>query len=91
MAEHTPGHWEAWPAEGDGLSRVNARTDPEFNEYVHICDALPANARLIAAAPELLAALEETKMYLMAKARKHPAERNIVALIRVTIANATVG
>ena len=49
------------------------------------------HARLIAAAPELLAALEETKMYLMAKARKHPAERNIVALIRVTIANATVG
>lgn len=68
MAEHTPGPWE-WECDGDppdsfcsfALFAPNMLTLPERvivhieNDYLHV---RPADARLIAAAPDMLAALE---------------------------------
>jgi hypothetical protein len=58
MAKHTPGEWEVW---GGGL---NIRTKNN-QKFIACCGAsgydqeeLKANARLIAAAPELLEALK---------------------------------
>lgn len=59
--KHTPGPWITFQPRGDGS--VPVRTDGLGLTicYVHdgaICDAI-ANARLIAAAPDLLAALKD--------------------------------
>lgn len=67
MSKHTPGPWEA--AEGHpsdvwhvdmperSFSIILSRADSDWSMSV---DEVQANARLIAAAPELLAALERT-------------------------------
>ncbi len=57
MAEHTPGPWRVFPLYvlEDGRFSVEVRTDVH---YAPVKD-IEANARLIAAAPELLAALTD--------------------------------
>lgn len=57
IAQHTPGPWEIWPAENsvvitESLGRHIAAIPLATHEWKE-------NARLIAAAPELLEALEE--------------------------------
>lgn len=57
MTEHTPGPWELQLANSGARIVVG-----ELGNYTVICHGLGgnrANARLIAAAPDLLAALEE--------------------------------
>jgi hypothetical protein len=59
MAEHTPGPWEAYDGHDHALGHWLVLTE----DHVVVCDTLfdgpthEANARLIAAAPDLLAAL----------------------------------
>ena len=65
-SKHTPGPWITFQPRGDGS--VPVRTDGLGLTicYVHdgaICDAL-VNARLIAAAPELLDALRDARSML---------------------------
>ncbi len=71
MAEHTPGPWEEDITE-DGLLRIIApNAGDRHHETVCIIDDMETstgqdhwNARLIAAAPELLAALESLLTYV---------------------------
>ena len=55
MSKHTPGPWEYVAGDGNACGGISSKTG-------WICDFVddptPANARLIAAAPELLTALE---------------------------------
>ena len=62
MKKHTPGPWEVWEIEQDFDTVVQKPgpdvTDPDEDELL-ICEVRnPQNARLIAAAPELLEACE---------------------------------
>ena len=62
--QHTPGPW-TWP---EGCTQIEALADPENSQTYYApvahmdvewsAEAMAANARLIAAAPELLEALE---------------------------------
>lgn len=66
--QHTPGPWQIW-AEITAISR-NPCTGHTISrgDDVFICDAVgtsAANARLIAAAPDLLAALRQAYSVLM--------------------------
>lgn len=60
MSKHTPGPWEIWPFKHAGAYSVSpvGKTDAEdvVADKIHN----ESNARLIAAAPELLEALRET-------------------------------
>jgi hypothetical protein len=73
MSEHTPGPWAAKHTVGAGWSVKMARPRPDYTEPDPVCsmawwqfdkpgiiddEISKANAMLIAAAPELLAALE---------------------------------
>ena len=71
-AQHTPGPWQARA----GLSRWNVTTCEKprtFNICAINTDRIEqaANARLIAAAPELLAACEEAIRYVDSKGSEH--------------------
>ncbi len=66
MTKHTPAPWKVCPAQKGKLGGIEVATDKAWLERELIC-MMPhgpeqaqaeANARLIAAAPELLAALE---------------------------------
>ena len=62
MAEHTPGPWEVVPGLDDKARVFYVRTIDNDLHYIaqigRFGENAPANARLIAAAPDLLAALE---------------------------------
>lgn len=59
-AQHTPGPWEVWPNSQNGqLCISHHETQSNLQRAVCEVDRMDAaNARLIAAAPDLLAALE---------------------------------
>ena len=88
---HTPGPWAIRPH--DLMQRIKTREGhtvaiPAMNDGVPALTCL-ANARLIAAAPELLAALQ-----MVAKIWSHDQTANIapdspVAIVRAAIAKAT--
>ena len=71
MSKHTPGPWEVrhesidprWAivttSMGDIVANVNAETGPDIPPLVTTKMPRAANAALIAAAPDLLAALEQ--------------------------------
>jgi hypothetical protein len=71
-AEYTPGPWEIDDTAPNSYLRIIGNIDGDAYDdgsprhiYTHVCDVLDneqeeANARLIAAAPELLDALEES-------------------------------
>ena len=88
--KHTPGPWYAL-SEGVTDAAIGYRAIIDAHGYT-VCNPSPmgeANARLIAAAPELLRALEFAKNEL----HYHPATRNSEALevVRAAIAKATGG
>jgi len=63
MKTHTPGPWIATPTTGNPSNPYTARMDivatsGEWNPAFVAGDILPEDARLISAAPDLLAALE---------------------------------
>ena len=62
QAKHTPGPWEAHPLEFQNWLKYGARVGPECGgsniAHVYAAPETEANARLIAAAPDLLAACE---------------------------------
>ena len=63
MKTHTPGPWIATPTTGNPSNPYTARMDivatsGEWNPAFVAGDILPEDARLIAAAPDLLSALE---------------------------------
>lgn len=58
MSAHTPGPWNvSWSLTGKWLVRLHNRTDQSPHEFTLPRDR-EADARLVAAAPELVAALE---------------------------------
>src|SRR3546814_9571662 len=79
MAQHTPGPWHFDGADidathcghKDGICRMLFTSDPEVNEQVK------ADARLIAAAPDLLDALED-------RSEEHTSE--LQSLMRISYA-----
>src|SRR5712692_4636849 len=95
MPEHTPGPWTL----SHGLVRpdsprcriVSGEKGASLT-FVNIWHDAPeeaeANARLIAAAPELLEAVQTTLVFLMSKARRDPAERGVVDHLRDVLAKA---
>lgn len=84
MTKHTPGPWAVYK----GQSRLNQRVkhlakvcivdkdDPVAVTYGHTLSEAKGNARLIAAAPELLAALKD----LRGKVQAHPTHSNDKAM-----------
>lgn len=89
-AQHTPGPWRTGPShvvQYQWHDEQNRRCTSWIAECVgdHPPGEIEANARLIAAAPELLAACELIDAYLYATARKSN-ERQIV---QAAIARAT--
>lgn len=62
-AKHTPGPWSV-EAGLDGAHIIRVKTVSKTESNVIARDALPHNARLIAAAPELLEALHAAIPYL---------------------------
>jgi hypothetical protein len=103
-ASHTPGPWRvehqralsSVAVQGDGsrVARIPADYVTEDGEETHTAEAL-ANARLIAAAPEMLEALRDAETELVEAldfARSEVRERSIqkrLTKIRVAIAKAT--
>jgi hypothetical protein len=68
MSKHTPGPWRAGPNGGWGLGPINAVFTAESDLYgdllaslqtVPVSPHMEANARLMAAAPDLLEALKQ--------------------------------
>ena len=58
MSEHTPGPWEFKPAREDYRRVLSPDINAGGNWHVAIVQSSNADARLIAAAPDLLAACE---------------------------------
>lgn len=100
MTEHTPGPWSLQP--GD-TRVVQAHLASGYTQEVAICpidlalkeNSETANARLIAAAPELLAALELATATLIRLTSINPNKRNSIIgtldVIRAAIAKAKGG
>ncbi len=95
MSTHTPGPWKVFWAEGKrhmfiGIGAMDGEgvTDPHFNLWGGTEEQAAANARLIAAAPDLLAACRWAESAL-APFSKDPAEKSGIALLRAAIAKAT--
>jgi hypothetical protein len=65
MSKHTPGPWSYWP---NSCEYPGVITQDETALHIAVPTALPnvqANARLIAAAPDLLAALKDCRSELV--------------------------
>ncbi len=97
MAGHTPGPWTVSPLNGRDVGPVRAftfeGTDVQQLQSVALVRARAesdANARLIAAAPELLAALKTVKPWfeLWLPDAIGPAEQNLLRLVDAAIAKA---
>ena len=104
MSKHTPGPWKSWqPKNPENLARGpqghwEVATDSlDRRQCVVQSVYSEANARLIAAAPELLAALEEVDALMSHSedcARWHVSAAEctcLVARVRAAIARATEG
>ena len=94
-AQHTPGPWTLDGAANTGDLDIVAPTgriamlDCEFSEETE--DVLTANARLIAAAPQLLAALIELSDYVFDEYTASDSLCERAAEARAVIAKATGG
>ena len=112
MIEDAPARAHAWNDMSEYARREAVQHSPEFLKYVHLSwERLPmniksglshlgesksANARLIAAAPELLAALEKLAPYALQRAETEPPftakyARADYEIARAAIAKATGG
>lgn len=94
-ATHTPGPWERFPVPGHGLevwTEGDGPRDSGLPSAKPICEVLTtvADANLIAAAPDLLAACE---LALTIIPKFYPGERNDIASrkIKAAIAKAKGG
>ena len=91
MTDYTPGPWEWDKSMGTWVKmdgRVGARIIG-IGKYPEVSDSeVHANARLIAAAPDMLEALEEAKRVMGPMATSFP---NTLAIIDAAIAKATDG
>jgi len=99
MSKHTPGPWEVssdcrelWPADGEKAFVEFCRLSSWYSD-----DELAANARLIAAAPDLLKACveaclfaEEAQHHALCSGVKNDAER-IYGVLRQAIAKTREG
>ena len=97
-AKHTPGPWTvaehhgAIDVMGVGSGVCRVFTDPNQNSLPTMLGAR-ANARLIAAAPDLLAALTDVAVHLAEMAKDNPRGQDAFVLegVRAAIAKATEG
>jgi hypothetical protein len=85
MSGHTPGPWVVtsadWPDDEPGIVRYYVRHDPAEISF--------PNARLIAAAPDLLAALREIAVDILPEfLRDHPGSYRAVQSLHAAIAKA---
>lgn len=83
MSKHTPAPWESVEVKNSGLWSVKSKY--RLRDKDKIASQIgKANAKLIAAAPELLEALEQAKMWLEGWASAEPE----LAIINKAIAKA---
>jgi len=89
---HTPGPWQIDPAYDHRVILLNDRNGNAVGELVYADTRNPADARLIAAAPDLLAALRQADAWV-AMYHDEPghdaASRCMTDVIRAAIARAT--
>ena len=86
MTQHTPGPWSI--AEGEPDWAIVTENVLVASVHGEDTENQEANARLIAAAPELLGALRTAVFHLMGKARRDPDEREVIEQMRDAIAKA---
>lgn len=97
-AKHTAGPWISTPGdryvreEATGATIARVCEDDGHVDPIH-AEPMPvrANARLISAAPDLLAACEEVSTYLSAYAQQTATVKHCLARIEAAIAKATGG
>jgi hypothetical protein len=80
MDQHTPGPWSDPCTYGASRFEVHGTGSPPAHRRIAVADTL-ADARLIAAAPELLAALRGMLAYYTGGALNHPVHHAAVAAI----------
>lgn len=91
MSKHTPGPWghKTWDVNKDGeFNYTVEKDDKSICEIVGTGEQAEANARLIAAAPELLEALKVCSAELFAQCADHPRAMLFVKEARAAIAKA---
>ena len=88
MAEHTPGPWEAHDDDGTGTLPcvLSDKVNAGGNFYVAQCNNFE-DARLIAAAPALFAALERIKAETAGAAESSTPSRMLVETLHYIAAN----
>lgn len=98
MSNHTPAPWTLYDARNDGEDAFYVNHKHNYIGRVHLAPGHAAegsaNARLIAAAPELLEAMQEAELVLAEKMRRlgaDPAVSPTTHRIRAAIAKATGG
>lgn len=100
--QHTPGPWQVGSPKGAGTARFIWRNDegpnsPAETNTSYLCIArdvhIPADAALISAAPDLLAALREACSLLggIPSLKTYPRALSAVQAARAAIAKATAG
>ena len=87
IATHIIGSWSGWWIEDDDPTTFCRRRIAIVDDGVGI-DSPAANARLIAAAPELLAALEEAKQFIQTGIEYGPEDEDVLAVIKKAIRKA---
>jgi hypothetical protein len=96
VSAHTPGPWDArntlvvGPVANGRGPRLVCDTDPDGDPDTEEQAADVANARLIAAAPELLAALVECSDWIWARMAEHDCVPPCLGRARKAIAKAEV-
>ena len=90
-AQHTPGPWDSYPDPDTECSTLIEGRDGEIATVWNTCenDDCAANARLIAAAPDLLAALIDVHAKLDSLNWTTPEINQILEAARAAIAKAT--
>lgn len=83
MNKHTPGPWDYWSGYNP-YDKIEAQVTAEGGDiviasYNHMIEQGEANAKLIAAAPDLLTALERCELMLLSK--RHACEDNYLCHI----------
>ena len=86
MSSHTPGPWYVipHPEHPQGKSRIDSNSQASWENYGQIAYVAPNNARLIAAAPEMLEALEDVyeDIFINENNRRHTKIRKIIEKVK---------
>lgn len=97
MSKHTPGPWTQGNSKnGKECVWLNGKTEPPLGQgmgldYTWIDCGTEANARLIAAAPDLLAALKSIAIAMEDEVLVHDDQREAMRAATAAIAKATGG